>query len=83
MTLADDGRVGVRAVGADQKVEFVPVKIIAQEDGVAWVNGLTPGLKVITLGQNFVAAGEKVEAVTEEQIKALEEAAQTQQETKS
>ena len=83
LTLADDGRVGVRAVGADQTVEFVPVKIIAQEDGVAWVNGLTPGLKVITLGQNFVAAGEKVEAVTEEQLKALEEAAQTQQETKS
>ena len=41
----------------------------------AWVDGLSPGLKVITLGQNFVAAGEVVEPLTEQQMEALKKAA--------
>lgn len=64
ITLADDGEVGVRAVDGDSNVSFHPIKILAQDQTGVWVAGLTPGLKVITLGQNFVAAGEKVEAVT-------------------
>lgn len=84
LTLADDGRVGVRAVDPANKVTFVPVKIIAQDEQAAWVNGLKPGLMVITLGQNFVAAGEVVEAVTAAQLKALENAeAQSKEEVKS
>ncbi|EFL90626.1 efflux RND transporter periplasmic adaptor subunit [Ahrensia sp. R2A130] len=63
ITLADDGEVGVRAVDTDNKVSFHPITILAQDQTGIWVSGLTPGLKVITLGQNFVAAGETVEAV--------------------
>ncbi|MEP4290867.1 MAG: efflux RND transporter periplasmic adaptor subunit, partial [Rhizobiaceae bacterium] len=69
MTLADDGRIGVRSVTPDNKVVFNPVAIIAMDDKQAWVNGLAPGLKVITLGQNFVAAGETVEPLTNDQWK--------------
>ena len=75
LTLADDGRIGLRSVGSDNVVKFMPVKIIAQEEKMAWVEGLTPGLKIITLGQNFVSEGETVEPVTAEQLKALESAA--------
>lgn len=74
LTLADDGRIGIRSVQADNKVVFNPVKIIAMDEKQAWVNGLTPGLNVITLGQNFVSAGEVVEPVTEEQMKKLKSA---------
>ncbi|NKB52939.1 MAG: efflux RND transporter periplasmic adaptor subunit [Rhizobiaceae bacterium] len=84
MTLADDGRIGVRSVSVDNKVVFNPVTIIAMDEKQAWVNGLKPGLKVITLGQNFVAAGELVEPLTADQLKALERAAASGQvETKS
>ena len=63
LTLADDGEVGVRAVDADNKVKFHPITILAQEETGVWAAGLEPGLKVITLGQNFVAAGETVDPV--------------------
>ena len=74
LTLEDDGAVGVRIAAADDKVEFVPVKIIAQEDDSVWVEGLSAGMRIITLGQNFVASGQIVAPVTEAQMKALEEA---------
>jgi len=74
-TLSDDGRIGVRSVSADNKVVFNPVTIIAQDEKQAWVNGLNPGLKVITLGQNYVAAGEVVEPLTAEEYEASKEAA--------
>lgn len=74
LTLADDGRIGVRSVGDGNKVEFTPVSIIAMDDKQAWVDGLSPGLKVITLGQNFVAAGERVEPLTADQMEALKQA---------
>ena len=74
LTLEDDGAVGVRIAAADDKVEFVPVKIIAQEDDSVWVEGLSAGMRIITLGQNFVASGQIVAPVTEAQMKALEKA---------
>ena len=84
MTLADDGRVGVRSVNSENKVSFNPVTIIAMDEKQAWVKGLTPGLKVITLGQNYVAAGEEVEPLTEDQMKALKNAeVKVQTESKS
>jgi multidrug efflux system membrane fusion protein len=76
LTLEDDGAVGVRVVDSENKVRFVPLKIIAQEDDRGWVEGLTAGMRIITLGQNFVAAGQTVEAVTAAQMKELEKAKQ-------
>ena len=75
LTLADDGRIGVRSVDSKNEVAFNEVKIIALDEKKAWVNGLQPGLRVITLGQNYVAAGEKVDPVTKEQLEALEKSA--------
>jgi len=72
LTLEDNGDVGVRIVEKENKVVFVPVKIIAQEDDSVWVEGLNPSMKVITLGQNFVAAGEIVTPVTAAQMEELE-----------
>ena len=84
LTLADDGQIGVRSVSTQNKVQFNPVRIIAMDEKQAWVDGLNPGLRVITLGQNFVAAGEEVEPLTQQQMEALEKAAASGQvETKS
>lgn len=60
ITLADDGAIGIRIVNAEETVEFVPVKILAQQQDGFWVNGPKEGDRIITLGQEYVVAGEKV-----------------------
>ncbi|MEO0545383.1 MAG: efflux RND transporter periplasmic adaptor subunit [Pseudomonadota bacterium] len=72
LTLADDGQIGVRYVGDNNMVGFRPVSIIAEEAEFVWVTGMDAGMRVITLGQNFVAAGETVEPVSPEQMKQIE-----------
>lgn len=75
LVLDDNGNVGVRTVGADNKVFFQPVSILGQSEGKLWVKGLKPKTVVITLGQNFVSAGETVQPVTAEQMKAAKKTA--------
>lgn len=65
LTLSDEGDIGVRIINSDNIVEFVPVQILAQTPKTMWVGGLTPGLKIITLGQEYVSAGQEVIAVEE------------------
>lgn len=60
ITLADDGTIGVRVVDENDLVEFVPVEIVRQTGDGFWVTGLTPGARVISLGQEYVSKGEKV-----------------------
>lgn len=60
LTLADNGEIGVRAVGDDNVVHFHQVTILSQGNDHFWVGGLEPGMRVITLGQNFVAEGQIV-----------------------
>ena len=63
LTFSGEGKLGVRAVDAASKVTFVPVVVV--EDGQAdlWVAGVSPDLRVIVQGQDFVKDGELVEAV--------------------
>jgi len=70
LTLSDDGRIGVRVVGAADEVAFAPVRIVAQSGDGFWVEGLEPGMRVITLGQEYVSEGEKVVAVPDPVVKA-------------
>lgn len=63
LTLSDEGDVGVRVINAQNIVDFMPVQILAQTPETMWVAGLTPGMKVITLGQEYVSAGQEVIAV--------------------
>lgn len=61
LTLDDEGVVGVRAV-EDGTVAFYPVTILRDTREGVWVNGLPDTLDVITVGQEFVQAGQAVEA---------------------
>lgn len=63
LTLDDTGTIGVRIVDARDIVGFVPVQIVASgQDGV-WVSGLPPKPVVITVGHEYVTAGQKVRRV--------------------
>ena len=65
LALDDVGRVGVRTVNADDRVEFHYVDIVREDNGGVWVAGLPAEVDLITVGQEFVANGDKV-AVTRE-----------------
>ncbi|MGI9350976.1 MAG: efflux RND transporter periplasmic adaptor subunit [Rhizobiaceae bacterium] len=70
LTLADTGEVGVKIVDDTNKVMFTPVKILSQTNRGFWVSGVEPGSRVITLGQEYVSSGEKVDPVSQEIEKA-------------
>ena len=63
LTLADSGAVGVRTIGDDGKVAFLPVTIIDQGPDGVWVKGLPETVTVITVGQDYVVDGETVTPV--------------------
>jgi multidrug efflux system membrane fusion protein len=65
LTLADDGRIGVRIADADDIVRFVPIRILSDTAEGLWVSGLTDGDRLITIGHEYVKAGQKVRAVAE------------------
>ena len=66
LTLNKDGRLGVRIVGAESMVEFVPVTLLRdQADGV-WLAGLPAQADVIIVGQDFVTHGVAVAATYKE-----------------
>ena len=65
LSLNDEGKLGVRIVKPDSTTEFVMVTIIEQVPDGMWVTGLPPSADIITVGQDFVKDGEKVEAVVD------------------
>jgi multidrug efflux system membrane fusion protein len=65
LTLDDKGTLGLRAVDASSKVVFYPVTIVKDAREGIYVSGLPAKLDVITVGQEFVNAGDTVKAVND------------------
>lgn len=65
LALDDKGGVGVRILDAGNVVHFVAVKIIRDDATGVWVTGLPELTTLITIGQEQVVAGQKVEVVYE------------------
>lgn len=65
LTLDDDGSIGIRSVTDDNKVAFLPVTLIGEDEAGVWVGGLPDDVRVITVGQEFVQNGETVEPIVE------------------
>jgi len=65
LTLAENGDVGVKTIGPGNTVEFHAVTIVATGADGIWLTGLPPTVTFITVGQDFVTAGQKVEPVPE------------------
>ncbi len=65
LSLNDAGELGVRIVKPDSTTAFIAVTIIEQVPDGMWVTGLPASANIITVGQDFVKDGEKVEAVVD------------------
>lgn len=65
LSLADDGRVGIKAVDEAGRVVFWPVSVLSSQRGETWVSGLPASVRAIVTGQEYVRAGDTVEAVDE------------------
>jgi len=60
LTLNDKGVMGIKAVSDAGRVVFHPVRILADTPEGIWLSGLPKKLNLITVGQEFVRAGQKV-----------------------
>lgn len=65
ITLSDKGQVGVRIVDEASLVKFIEVELIAQTKTGFWVLGLEPGMRVISLGQEYVIEDQKVDPIAD------------------
>lgn len=63
LALGDAGELGVKLVDEQDTVQFIPVSLLSTTIDGAWVTGIPTGSRVITLGQAFVAVGEKVDPI--------------------
>jgi multidrug efflux system membrane fusion protein len=71
LTFSSAGNLGVRAVRADETVEFVPVSVVEDEQSFMWLAGIAEGSRVIVQGQDFVREGQKVDAVPAPELTAI------------
>lgn len=60
LVLDSAGRQGVRYVLAGDRVAFAPVTILEESPDGVWVSGLKGPVRLITVGQSYVADGQKV-----------------------
>jgi multidrug efflux system membrane fusion protein len=60
-TLDDAGVMGLRAVDEENRVVFHPVTVVEDAPDGAWVTGLPGVVRLITVGQEFVSEGQRVE----------------------
>ena len=65
LTLSDTGAIGVKTVNALDEIVFMPVRIVDEEKSGVWVTGLPERVVLVTVGQEFVTDGQKVQPVDE------------------
>ena len=60
LSLNDQGKLGVRTVTADNRVEFKEINILEDTNSGMWISGLGEEARIITLGQEYVFQGQTV-----------------------
>lgn len=60
LSLDDEGRIGVRVVDDKNRVQYVNVDIVGDDQNGIWVTGLPEKTLLITVGQEYVTNGEEV-----------------------
>ena len=63
LSLADNGTIGLKTVDERNRVHFRPVDIIEDTPDGIWLGDLPREIRVITVGQEFVVAGQEVRPV--------------------
>ena len=71
LTLDANGKLGIKTVDAQSRVQFYPVELAHSEANGVWVTGLPATANIITVGQGYVAAGQLVQAVATQPETAL------------
>jgi multidrug efflux system membrane fusion protein len=73
LTFSSTGDLGVRTVDAAQKVVFVPVSVLQDEQQFMWVAGVPDNSRLIVQGQDFVRDAQAVETVKASNLEASAE----------
>ncbi len=68
LTLNESGDFGIKCVDSNDRVQFFKADIVRNKDGKVWLAGLPDKLRVITVGQGFVTAGDRVEVITDGRV---------------
>lgn len=63
--LDDDGRIGVRTINDARRVEYHHVEIVRDDVDGVWVTGLPEVVTLITVGQEYVVEGQRVQPAFE------------------
>ncbi len=70
LTLSDEGEVGVMTLEDDDRVRFRPVRILDSSLNGVWLGGLPDEITFVTVGQEFVKDGQKVQPIDESELEA-------------
>lgn len=65
LTLSETGTIGVKSINQENKVVFSPVGMVADTPEGIWLSGLSDEVTVITVGQEFVKVGQRVQPLSE------------------
>ena len=65
LVLDDEGQLGIKAVNTSGIVEFLPARVMAADGEGVWLDGLPHTVAIITVGHQFVRAGDLVHAVAD------------------
>lgn len=68
LTLDDKGVIGVKAVDLDNRVVFHPVRVLSDTPDGIWLGGLPETLTLISVGQEFVQAGQRVRTLSDADV---------------
>lgn len=68
LVLNDEGEIGLRTLDKDNIVVFTPVRLIGETPSGVWVSGVAGELRLIVRGQEYVTAGQKVSAVSADEV---------------
>lgn len=60
LTLGENGELGVKLVDSENKVQFTPVQILKEDPEGLWIAGPPEQAQIISVGQDFVVAGQTV-----------------------
>jgi multidrug efflux system membrane fusion protein len=60
LVLDSAGRQGVRYLLPDDRVAFAPVTVVEESPQGVWITGLSGPVRLVTVGQSYVADGQKV-----------------------
>lgn len=71
LALTDEGVLGVKVLGPDDKVAFKPVYILDSDETGVWLAGLPEEIILITVGQEFVQDGQVVIPIDETTLQPL------------